>query len=105
MRFLTSIGFSSTSKPATVAVPAVGGKKQVRMSIVVVFSAPFGPRKPTIWPFWTSNEMLLTAIFRAYLLVRPVTVIIAVYSRRRDVKQKTVPCRRRPRENGRKGSS
>src|SRR5260370_439939 len=99
------MGSLRTSKPATVAVPSVGGKKHVRMRIVVVFPAPFGPRKPTIWPFWTSNEMLLTAIFRAYLLVRSVTVIIAVYSRRRDVKQKTVPCRRRPRENGRKGSS
>src|SRR6266849_3272022 len=86
MRFLTSIGFSRTSKPATVAVPSVGGKKHVRMRIVVVFPAPFGPRKPTIWPFWTSNEMLLTAIFRAYLLVRPVTVIIDVYSRRPVVK-------------------
>src|SRR5258708_6232148 len=105
MRFLTSIGFSRTSQPATVAVPSVGGKKQVRLRIVVVFPRPYGPRKPTIWPFWTSNNMLLTAIFRAYLLLRSVTVIIAVYSRRRDVKQKTVPCRRRPRENGRKGAS
>src|SRR5450759_4201773 len=86
MRFLTSIGFSRTSKPATVAVPSVGGKKHVRMRIVVVFPAPFGPRKPTICPFWTWNEMLLTAMLRAYLLVRPVTVIIDVYSRRRRCK-------------------
>src|SRR5260370_41506920 len=104
MRRFTSIGLSRTSKPAIDAEPSEGGKKHVRIRMVVVFPAPFGPRKPTIWPFWTSNEMLLTAIFRAYLLVRSVTVIIAVYSRRRDVKQ-TVPCRRRPRENGRKGSS
>src|SRR5258708_37723831 len=105
MRFLTSIGFSSTSKPATVAVPSVGGKKHVRMRIVVVFPAPFGPRKPTIWPFWTSNEMLLTAIFRAYLLVRHVTVIIAVYSSRKMYNRKPFRARRRPGENGRKGAS
>ena len=51
MRFFTSIGCSSTSKPATLAVPSVGGRKHVRMRMVVVFPAPFGPRKPTIWPF------------------------------------------------------
>ena len=51
MRFLTSRGCSRTSKPATVAVPAVGGRKQVSMRMVVVFPAPLGPRKPTIWPF------------------------------------------------------
>src|SRR5258708_1267467 len=78
MRFLTSIGFSSTSKPATVAVPAVGGKKHVRTRIVVGFPAPFGPRKPTIWPFSTSNEILSTATVRAYRLVRPSTLIICV---------------------------
>src|ERR1035438_3995150 len=61
MRFLTSIGFSSTSKPATEALPAEGGRKQVRTRIVVVFPAPLGPRKPTIWPFSTSNEMSSTA--------------------------------------------
>src|SRR5258705_13823409 len=78
MLFLTSIGFSSTSKPATFAVPAVGGKKHVRTRIVVVFPAPFGPRKPTIWPFSTSNEILSTATVRAYRLVRPSTLIILI---------------------------
>src|ERR1039458_10458446 len=58
MRFLTSWGFSRTSNPATVAVPAVGGRKQVRTRMVVVLPAPLGPRKPTIWPFSTSKEML-----------------------------------------------
>src|ERR1700737_2701648 len=87
MRRLTSMGFSSTSKPATVAVPEVGGRKQVRIRMVVVLPAPFGPRKPTIWPFWTSNEMSSTAVLRAYLLVRPLTVIIDFYSRVRDVQQ------------------
>ena len=50
MRFLTSRGCSRTSNPATVAVPAVGGRKQVSMRMVVVLPAPLGPRKPTIWP-------------------------------------------------------
>src|SRR5260370_37175229 len=76
MRFLTSIGCSRTSKPATVAAPDVGGRKHVRVRIVVVLPAPFGPRKPTIWPFWTSNEMSSTAVLRAYLLGRPLTVNI-----------------------------
>src|ERR1043165_5678110 len=76
MRFLTSIGCSITSYPATFAVPLVGGKKQVKTRIVVVLPAPFGPRKPTICPFSTSKEILSTAILRAYRLVRPSTLII-----------------------------
>src|SRR5690348_13810083 len=78
MRFLTSIGLSRTSKPATVALPEVGGRKQVRTRIVVVLPAPFGPRNPTICPFSTSNEILSTATVRAYRLVRPSTLIIRV---------------------------
>src|SRR5579872_3089682 len=76
MRFLTSIGCSSTSKPATVALPSEGGRKHVRIRMVVVFPAPLGPRKPTICPFCTSNEIWSTATVRAYLFVRPLTVII-----------------------------
>src|SRR5215472_10212191 len=76
MRFFTSNGCSITSKPATLAVPSVGGRKQVRIRIVVVFPAPLGPRKPTICPLSTSNEMLSTATVRAYRLVRPSTLII-----------------------------
>src|SRR5579864_4913875 len=76
MRFLTSRGCSRTSKPATCAVPTVGGRKQVRTRMVVVFPAPLGPRKPTIWPFSTSNEILSTATVRAYRFVRPSTLII-----------------------------
>src|ERR1017187_2898724 len=82
MRFLTSIGFSSTSKPAMVAVPEVGGRKQVRTRIVVVLPAPLGPRKPTIWPFSTSKEMSSTATVRAYRLVRPSTLIILMFQTR-----------------------
>src|SRR5579871_3525846 len=77
IRLFTSIGCSRTSNPATVAVPEEGGRKHVRMRMVVVLPAPFGPRKPTIWPFGTSKEMPSTARLCAYLLVRPLTVIIA----------------------------
>src|SRR5438270_7784347 len=76
MRFLTSRGFSSTSKPATLALPSVGGRKQVSTRMVVVFPAPLGPKKPTICPFSTSKEMLSTATVRAYRLVRFSTLII-----------------------------
>src|SRR5436189_5817708 len=85
MRFLTSIGCCTTSYPATFAVPDVGGKKQVKTRIVVVFPAPFGPRKPTICPFSTSKEMLSTATVRAYRLVRPSTLIILLYPDQKDV--------------------
>ena len=79
MRFLTSRGCSRTSKPATVAVPDVGGRKHVSIRMVVVLPAPFGPRKPTILPFSTSNEMWSTAVLRAYLFVTSLTVIIGFY--------------------------
>ena len=36
----------TTSKPATRAVPAVGGSSVVSMCTVVDLPAPFGPRKP-----------------------------------------------------------
>src|ERR1039457_7482092 len=81
MRFLTSTAFSSTANTATLAVPAVGGREEVRTRMVVVFPAPLGPRKPTIWPFSTSKEILSTATVRAYRLVRPCTLIILKCSR------------------------
>src|SRR5437764_3778636 len=79
------MGCSMTSYPATFAVPLVGGKKQVKTRMVVVFPAPFGPRKPTICPFSTSKEMLSTATLRAYRLVRPSTLIILCLPRSEDV--------------------
>src|ERR1700722_18888845 len=75
----TSSDCSMTSKPATLALPEVGGRKQVRTRIVVVLPAPFLPRNPTISPWPTSKEMFLTATLRAYRLVRPSTLIIEVY--------------------------
>src|SRR5580692_11574177 len=82
MRFFTSRGCSRMSNPATVAVPLVGVRKQVSMRIVVVFPAPFGPRNPTIWPFWTSNEIWSTATVCAYRLVSPVTVIFFFFKQK-----------------------
>src|SRR6516162_11421355 len=79
MRFFTSSGRSSTSKPATVAVPEEGGRKQVSMRMVVVLPAPFGPRKPTICPLATWNEIWSTAVVRAYLLVSCVTLIMRLF--------------------------
>ena len=43
--------------------------------IVVVFPAPFGPRNPRISPVFTSNEMLSTAFWSPYSLVRFRTAI------------------------------
>src|SRR5262250_1480100 len=84
MCFLTSSGCSRTSNPATVAVPALGGRKQVSIRMVVVLPAPLGPRNPTIWPFLTENEMWSTAVVRAYLLVRSETLIIVVCWQRQE---------------------
>src|SRR5580765_220469 len=89
MRFFTSSGFSRTSKPATVAVPALGGRKQVSMRMVVVLPAPFGPRNPTIWPFSTENEMRSTAVVRAYRLVSSETLIIVICWQRQDCRAET----------------
>src|SRR5216684_4527703 len=83
MRFLTSKDCSRISKPATVAVPPDGVRKQVSIRIVVVLPAPFGPRKPTICPFCTSKEIWSTAVLCAYLFVSPLTVIIGILCERR----------------------
>ncbi|KYF95496.1 hypothetical protein BE20_45285 [Sorangium cellulosum] len=57
----TSSGSSKTSYPWTRAVPADAEMKQVRMRIVVDLPAPFGPRKPTTSPRWTSKLTLSSA--------------------------------------------
>ena len=44
--------------------------------MVVVLPAPFGPRKPVIFPGSTLNDRLLTAIFSPYRLLSPRTSII-----------------------------
>jgi hypothetical protein len=47
--------------PASVTRPAVGGRKPVIIRIVVVFPAPFGPRKPRISPSATRKLTESTA--------------------------------------------
>src|SRR3990170_19208 len=49
------------SKPAIFALPAVGERRVQRMLMVVVFPAPFGPRKPKTSPSLTANDIPSTA--------------------------------------------
>src|SRR5688500_14534044 len=78
MRLRASMLCVKTSNPAIFALPEVGGRNAVRIFIVVLFPAPFGPRKPTTSPFSTSNEMSFTAVKEPYFLVRCWTLIIGV---------------------------
>src|SRR6185369_13161664 len=47
-------------------VPAEAGMYPVMIRIVVVFPAPFGPRKPRISPFSTLNDIPSTAVLFGY---------------------------------------
>ena len=49
-------------KPATRAVPAVGGSSVVSILIVVVLPAPLEPRRPKISPAWTDSVSPSTAV-------------------------------------------
>src|SRR3569833_2116434 len=76
MRRFTSTGLATTSKPSTVAVPAVGRRKPVIIFIVVDLPAPLGPRKPRMSPRRTENEMPSTARLAPYVLTRSLISII-----------------------------
>ncbi len=52
----TSLGWRTTSIPATVAVPASGVARVVSTRTAVVLPAPFGPSRPRIVPAGTSKE-------------------------------------------------
>src|ERR1700730_8072400 len=67
----------AASWPATRAVPDVAFARVHKILIVVVFPAPFGPRKPKVSPRTTSKAMPRTASTSPYRLVRPETVITA----------------------------
>ena len=71
----TSSESLNTSKPAMRAVPDVAGMNPVRIRIVVVLPAPFGPRKPRISPLFTVNEIWSTAVTEPYAFVRSCTSI------------------------------
>src|SRR3954454_17142382 len=53
----TSVGWATTSWPATLARPRSGVDSVDKISTVVVLPAPFGPSNPTTSPRATSKEM------------------------------------------------
>src|SRR6516165_4280478 len=76
MRRRVSSDCVATSSPPMSARPAVGGKKPVRMRMIVVFPEPLGPRSPMISPFSTLKETWFTARVAPKYLVRSWTSII-----------------------------
>src|SRR3954465_7305737 len=72
----TSSGLSNTSCEFTVAEPVLGEMKHVKMRIVVDLPAPFGPRKPTTSPRFTSKFTLSRARTPPNRLLRPLAWII-----------------------------
>ena len=61
MFFRSAVVRCPSGWPQTVAVPASGAKSEASIRINVVFPAPLGPRRPTIEPTGTSNEIGCTA--------------------------------------------
>ena len=61
-RLRTRTGSATTSRPLTRTVPDVGSTRVVSTPIVVVLTAPFGPRRPKISPRATSNDSSSTAL-------------------------------------------
>src|SRR5207244_13126816 len=59
-----------TSSPRTRACPPVGIRRQSRISTVVVFPAPLGPRKANTSPFVGLKDMPLTATLSPYFFER-----------------------------------
>src|SRR5712692_3899134 len=57
-----------TSYPRTFAWPPVGFRRHSRISTVVVFPAPLGPRKAKTSPLVRLNDMSLTAMLSPYFL-------------------------------------
>ena len=53
MRRLIASGSRRTSKPSTVAVPAVGSSTPHSMRMIVDLPLPLGPSRPKIAPRWT----------------------------------------------------
>src|SRR5580698_4838916 len=61
-RCRTSCCFSTGFLPSISRVPLVGVSRVVSILMVVVFPAPFGPRKAKISPLATSKDTLSTAV-------------------------------------------
>jgi len=83
MQARTSSGWVSTSKPATLALPAVARSSVQRIWMVVVLPAPLGPRNPKLSPGMTSRSMPRTASTRPYVFTNPRTAITGERSRER----------------------
>src|SRR3990170_2182341 len=71
MRLRTSPGEVTTSAPATVAVPASGLRRVVRMDTAVVLPAPLGPSTPRTVPSAIARSRPSRATTSPYLLTRP----------------------------------
>src|SRR5580704_19774811 len=64
--------------PSSVMAPLVGRSSVVSILMVVVFPAPFGPRKAKISPSATSNETSFTAVNVPKVLTKWLTRIICL---------------------------
>src|SRR4051794_24995050 len=62
---------SAAARPKMRAEPALGRTRPVRILIVVVLPAPFGPRKPKTSPGWTVSDRSCRATLRPYSLHSP----------------------------------
>src|SRR5207244_13643369 len=63
----TALASRTMSLPSIVAPPLVGESVVVRIEIMVVFPAPFGPRRTKNSPAFTWKEMPSTAFVSAIL--------------------------------------
>src|SRR5881396_2707887 len=70
MRRFTRDGSANTSTPATTADPSSASRRPSRISTVVVFPAPFGPRRPNTSPVSTWKLIPRTASISPYRLRR-----------------------------------
>src|SRR6266508_3163933 len=71
MRRRTSAWRSTTSKPATLARPALGRSSVHSIEMVVDLPAPLGPRNPKVWPGGTLKLTPRTASTSSNRLIRP----------------------------------
>ena len=69
---------SPGQRPRTAQLPDVGERKPISVRIVVVFPAPFGPRKPNTSPAATLRLNPETAVSEPYRFVRSSNAMGAV---------------------------
>ena len=60
------------------AVPEVGASNVANIEIVVVFPAPFGPKRPNISPSLISKSKSSTAVNLPNFLVSPAVVMAPI---------------------------